>query len=211
MTLTAEEIQRKLDALGDGPEDAAQRLELSIRLADLLADRDIARAEALGSDVLRLARLAGSTAGEAHAVRIEAVLRYRAADYIPALTLALQARELFERCGDRAGRAAALALMASIKFKTGDFPGSLELNGQALALFDELGDGDGSVRAHNAAGACHERLGDTAAAMGHYQEALRRAAASTSSGTTTPGRWAPTGTAWSCSRRPATCGARPMC
>lgn len=85
------------------------------------------------------------------------------------------AHKIYTQINHRQGRATSLAYLGRTLFLAGDYAEADSRLGAALTLFDELDDPSDKAEVLNARGAVAHAVGDSAAARGYREEALRLA------------------------------------
>ncbi len=161
MSFSPNHIRERIKAPGGTPGNAVEPLALTFRLAGLVAESVISR---LGGKILKIRRLSevpGSLCGQAHAARLDAVLRYRVADHLTAL--AQNALAFSQKGGRLTGPADPFPLLAGVPFKCGHPAEALKLNFKNQGRQRSLDDLRGTVRCLN--GSCPQRLDKPGPAM----------------------------------------------
>jgi len=165
-------LEAKLLAQAEDPQDTPARVDLLLELAEALAGDDKVRATALTQEAHGLAVHLSYGHGITRSVTLFALLEYLVSNFEAALNHALEARSMAEESGDTSAHAATMALIAIINRSLGNYEKALS---HALQALQEIGpDGNmfwkGSII--NAVGGSYDDIGDYERARLHYEQSL---------------------------------------
>lgn len=172
-----EVLQRRLDAMADGPGKA----DLLAKLAAELGENDARQAAELCRQAHRIAAASGYRLGIADSRGILALCELRLCEYQSALAHAIESRTLLAALGEQDKALRVENLIGNIQRHLGDYRAAAACFRQVRSASHGLGDQLLEASALNNLGIVHQHLGDTAAALGFYQDglALYRAAGET--------------------------------
>jgi signal transduction histidine kinase len=149
------------------------RIDALTDLAWELHSSDASRSNALATEARELSIEHEYKLGQARAARTMALTIRDAEGLREMLSLAEEAKRLFDEVNDGPGRAASRDFLASIYEFTGDLAGGLELALDALSIARELGDPIRQGYALSSVGGILAASGEVDAAVEHLKEALQ--------------------------------------
>ncbi|MDP8254714.1 MAG: tetratricopeptide repeat protein [Candidatus Alcyoniella australis] len=176
-SLVRQTLQRKLD-----PESHVKQLQLLGNYADMLSEyiaqkQGIVPTDWLVSvqqmlpDLVRGARSLGK--GGAAALGNLAIMLQNQGEYLEAIRMHEECRQIFKKADDKRDEAVALHQIGIINQKRGDLDAALEQYQQAQEIFDELGAKMEQAAVLHQIGRIHQDRGDLDAALEHYQRSIK--------------------------------------
>ena len=170
----ASDLEARLQALGDAPEEQLERIDVLIELAWEIRFIDSARANDLATDARAASIELGYKLGQARAARVLSMTRgtspKQLSDHI---AFAEEARELADEVEDRVLQAGARDFLASIYEHLGEYSAAMELAQEALAIAREIDDPVRQAFALCNVSGILAALGDVASGIERGHEALR--------------------------------------
>lgn len=166
------ELEARVDATRAPNTDPIERVDALVNLAWTLRSTDTKRCYALASEARTLAIDHGYRLGQARAARTMAMSAFSADAIKQVLTLADEAKRLFDEVGDDAGRAGARDYLASLYEFVGDLAGGMDLALEALSIARAANDPIRQGYALSSVGGILTESGDFDEAIERLTEAL---------------------------------------
>ncbi len=151
---------------------ALESVEILIKRAEVLRERNVNQAMQLLDDALSIAVMANYKLGMAKIIRDKGSCFLLQKKYKQSITAFTEAHQFYIGLNDIPAQLVCLKEISCIYFKLGDFPSALQYILQSLKLNKEQGDNEGIARNYNELGKLYTYLQQYDNAIDHYKKAL---------------------------------------